>query len=379
MRVLHLGKYYDPYMGGIETHLSMLCMGLLESHEVEVLVCNTDRRTVHETVGGVRVTRAGAWARAFSTHLTPALVTELSSRSYDVLHLHTPNPMGMLAYVMARKPRGHHLVVTHHSDVVRQVRMRRWLDPLFSRVMCRADVILATSAGYAATSRELAPHRERVRVIPYGIDLDPYVSPDHASAAKELRARFGQRVVLGVGRLIYYKGFDVLLDAIARIDAHLVIVGDGPLRQSLEKRAGELGIARRVTFAGEVHQKDMPAWYRAADVFAFPSVARSEAFGIVQLEAMASGIPVVNTSLDSGVPDVSLDGETGLTVPPLNPITLAEALERLLSDGAWRARLGAAGRERAAAVFSKQRMLRAHEELYQELVQVRSSVQANAA
>jgi rhamnosyl/mannosyltransferase len=379
MRVLHLGKYYDPYMGGIETHLSMLCTGLLESHEVEVLVCNTDRRTVHETVGGVKVTRAGAWARAFSTHLTPALVTELSSRSYDVLHLHTPNPMGMLAYVVARKPRDHHLVVTHHSDVVRQVRMRRWLEPLFSRVMFRADVILATSPSYAATSRELAPHRERVRVIPYGIDLDPYVSPDHASAARELRARFGQRVVLGVGRLIYYKGFEVLLDAIAHIDAHLVIVGDGPLRHFLEKRAAELRIAQRVTFAGEVHQKAMPAWYRAADVFAFPSVARSEAFGIVQLEAMASGIAVVNTSLDSGVPYVSLDGETGLTVPPLNPNALAEALERLLSDAALRARLGAAGRERVAAMFSNQRMLRAHEELYQELVRVRSRFRANAA
>jgi rhamnosyl/mannosyltransferase len=379
MRILHLGKYYDPYKGGIETHLSMLCRGLLESHEVEVLVCNTGRRTVHETVGGVRVTRAGAWARAFSTHLSPALVIELSSRSYDVLHLHTPNPMGMLAYMIARKPRDHYLVVSHHSDVVRQVRMRRWLEPLFSRVMCRADVILAASPSYAATSRELAPHRDRVRVIPYGIDLDPYLSPDCAGATSELRARFGQRVVLGVGRLIYYKGFEVLLDAIAHINAHLVIVGDGPLRQSLERRAGELGIAQRVTFAGEVHQKDMPAWYRAADVFAFPSVARSEAFGLVQLEAMASGIAVVNTRLDSGVPYVSLDGETGLTVPPLNPNALAEALETLLSDAALRARLGASGRERAAAMFSKQKMLRAHEDLYQELVRGRSRVRANAA
>jgi rhamnosyl/mannosyltransferase len=123
----------------------------------------------------------------------------------------------------------------------------------------------------------------------------------------------------------------------------------------------------------------MPAWYRAADVFAFPSIARSEAFGIVQLEAMASGLPVVNTSLDSGVPYVSLDGESGVTVPPSNPGALADALERLLADAARRVVLGAAGRERVEAMFSKQRMLRAHEELYQELVRGRSSVRASAA
>jgi rhamnosyl/mannosyltransferase len=379
MRVLQLGKYYDPYMGGIETHLSMLSQGLLESHEVEVLVCNTGRRTVHETVRGVPVTRAGAWGRAFSTHLTPELVTELSRRTYDIVHLHTPNPMGMLAYVLARKPYVHRLVVTHHSDVVRQARLRRWLEPLFSRVMRRADAILATSPNYAATSSELAPHRERVRVIPYGIDLAPYVSPLSEDAAVRYRARFGTRVVLGAGRLIYYKGFEVLLDAITRIQAHLVIVGDGPLRSSLEKRARELGIAHRVSFVGEVHQSDMPAWYRAADVFAFPSIARSEAFGIVQLEAMASGLPVVNTSLDSGVPYVSIDGESGVTIPPSNPVALAEALERLLADAAWRARLGAAGRARAEALFSKARMIQDHRELYRGLLGEKPSATANAA
>jgi rhamnosyl/mannosyltransferase len=379
MRLLQLGKYYDPYMGGIETHLSMLCQGLLQSHKLEVLVCNTERRTVHELVSGVHVTRVGAWAQAFSTHLTPALVTELSTRSYDLLHLHTPNPMGMLAYVMARKPRGHRLVITHHSDVVRQARLRRWLEPLFSRVMRRADVIIATSPNYAATSRELEPYRDRVSVVPYGIDLEPYSSASHDSEAAALRVRFGDRIVLGAGRLIYYKGFGVLLEAMARIQGHLVLVGEGPLRLSLQRRAEDLGIARRVTFAGEIHQTAMPAWYRAADVFAFPSIARSEAFGIVQLEAMASGLPVVNTSLDSGVPYVSVDGETGLTVPPSDPHAFAEALDGLLSDPRWRTRLGAAGRARAAALFSKERMLNDHQRVYGDLVAGASKATASAA
>jgi rhamnosyl/mannosyltransferase len=377
MRVLQVGKYYDPYMGGIETHLSMLCRGLLESHEVDVLVCNTARRTVHERVGGVPVTRAGAWAHAFSTHFTPALVSELSKRTYDVVHIHTPNPMGMLAYLMARKPPQHRLVITHHSDVVRQARLRSWLEPMFSRVMRRADVILATSPNYAATSRELEPYRERVRVVPYGIDLQPYASQARTDSARLLRARLGDRVVLGAGRLIYYKGFEVLLDAISRIEARLVIVGDGPLRRSLEEKSAALGISDRVTFAGEVHQNEMPLWYAAADVFAFPSIARSEAFGIVQLEAMASGLPVVNTSLDSGVPYVSVNEETGLTVPPSNPGALAAALEHLLSNSSLRTRFGLAGRDRAAALFSKERMVREHSQLYQDLS--RSGTRANAA
>src|SRR5512133_1866428 len=111
MRVLQLGKYYDPYMGGIETHLSLLCAELRTKDEVEVLVCNTGRRTERDEVRGIPVTRAGAWARALSTDFCPALVTEISRRSFDILHLHTPNPMGMLAYLLARKPPDHRLVI----------------------------------------------------------------------------------------------------------------------------------------------------------------------------------------------------------------------------------------------------------------------------
>ena len=223
--------------------------------------------------------------------------------------------------------------------------------------MRRAEVIIATSPNYAESSPELAPYRERVQVVPYGIDPQPFVDPSYDSAARELRARFGPRVVLATGRLIYYKGFDVLLEAMARVDAHLVLVGEGPLRGALEGQARALGISGRVTFAGEVHQREIPAWYRASDVFALPSVARSEAFGIVQLEAMASGLPVVNTRLDSGVPFVSVDGQTGITVPPMDPVALARAVDSLLSDPALRARLGGNARQRVREHFTNDRMV----------------------
>jgi len=357
MRVLQLGKYYDPYMGGIETHLSLLCAELRAQDEVEVLVCNTGRRTERGEVKGIQVTRAGAWARAFSTDLCPALVAEISGRTFDVLHLHTPNPMGMLAYLLARKPRHHRLVITHHSDVVRQAGLRRALHPLFAMTMNRAQCIVATSPNYLETSLELAPYRDRVRVVPYGIDPAPYQDPNHAGAGQHLRARFGERVVLAAGRLIYYKGFETLLESMTEVDGHLVLIGDGPLGSALRSKAQMLGIESRVTFAGEIHQSEIPSWYRAADVFVLSSIARSEAFGIVQLEAMAAGLPVVNTQLDSGVPFVSIDGQTGFTVPPLDPRSLARAINALLADRELRERLGRRAKERVNQLFTKARMV----------------------
>jgi glycosyltransferase involved in cell wall biosynthesis len=366
MRLLQLGKYYDPYMGGIETHLSILCASLRETDEPEVLVCNSGGSTRHDTVRGVSVTRAGVWARLLSTDISPPLVSELSRRRYDIVHLHTPNPMGMVAYLLARKPPKHRLIVTHHSDVVRQAVIRRALEPLFVAVMSRAQVIIATSPNYVATSSELAPYKARVRVVPYGINIEPFADPTHEGTAQELRARFGPRVVLAAGRLIYYKGFEVLLDAMTAVRGHLVIVGEGPLREALVEKARALGIAEQVTFAGEIHQDQMPAWYRAADVFAFPSIARSEAFGIAQLEAMASGLPVVNTALDSGVPFVSVHGETGVTVPPRDAHALASALSELLDDPGRRRVLGSQARERVRAHFTSAGMVDEIKRIYRE-------------
>ncbi len=201
-----------------------------------------------------------------------------------------------------------------------------------------ADAIIATSPNYLATSIVLQAHRDRCHVLPYGIPVEQFEQQDDAAVAS-IRDRFGRRLVITVGRLIYYKGFDVLVRAMKDVDGALVIIGEGPLRPELEAQARDLGIADRVHFLGEIHNRDIAAYYHASDVFALASVARSEAFGIVQLEAMACGLPVVNTGLDSGVPFVSLDGLTGLTVPPGDSVALSRALNKLLDDdelrGGW--------------------------------------------
>jgi rhamnosyl/mannosyltransferase len=367
MRVLQLGKYYYPYMGGIETHLRDLATGLARSVDVEVIVCHTRLRPVRDRLDGVDVTRVGTIGRAASTEICPTLPFELSTREYDVLHLHSPNPMGMVGYLMAKKSRPHALVVTHHSDVVRQALLRRSFEPVFRGVMSRADSIIVSSQLYLESSRELIPYRNKCLVIPYGIRTESHESVGQ-SEVRRLRALYGSRVVLAVGRLIYYKGFEVLVEAMSGVDGVLVLVGGGPLRPRIARRVRELGLSKRVFLVGEIHNDELARYYAAADVFAFPSIARSEAFGIAQLEAMAAGLPVVNTALESGVPSVSRHGLTGLTVPPGDARRLAAAINQLLNDPEERSRLGREARRRVEVEFASELMVRRVLDLYRRLV-----------
>lgn len=347
-RVVQLGKFYPPYMGGIETHLEALCGQLQGRFDVHVLVCNGEPGTATEVRGGIPVTRLNRPFSITTAPVSPGLSAAIRRARPDLVHLHLPHPGGVLG-LLASGYRGP-LVLTHHSDVVRQRTMSAIFKPFLDMVMRRAGAIIATSPNYLATSPVLAPYRDRCHVVPYGIPLGQFAAPDAARAA-EITARYGPRLLLAVGRLVYYKGFDVLVRAMRFVNGRLVIVGEGPLEASLRALAVSEGVAEKVTLLGEVQNTDVAPFFAAADVFVLPSVARSEAFGIVQLEAMASGTPVVNTSLDSGVPWVSRHDESGLTVPPNDPHALGAALERLLDDAPLRARLGAAARARAHAEF----------------------------
>jgi rhamnosyl/mannosyltransferase len=174
---------------------------------------------------------------------------------------------------------------------------------------------------------------------------------------------------LGVGRLVYYKGFEYLVRAMKEVEGHLVIIGDGPLRGELERLAESLGVSGRVSILTDVN--DTRPYYQSADVFVLPSIARSEAFGIVQLEAMACSVPVVNTSLDSGVTYVSQHGVTGLTVLPEDSTALGKAINRLLDDPVLRSKFGAAGRQRVEQVFSLEEMSRKTLEMYVDVLGAR--------
>ena len=363
LRVLHVGKYYPPYHGGMETHLHALCTGLARDIDVEVVVANDARETVRETSEGVAVTRLGTVATIASTPFTPGLVGAIRRSRADIVHLHFPHPTGVLAWLASRHRS--RFLVTYHSDVVRQRVLGTLFAPVLHRALSRADAIVCTSPQYVASSPVLRRHRERCLVLPFGVPVEQLAVPD-ARAVAELRARHGDRLVVSVGRMVGYKGYEYLVRAMRRVQGRLLIIGDGPLRSALEAQIREAGVADRVTLVGGV--PDLAPYLHAADVFALASVQRSEAFGLVQVEAMATATPVVNTALDSGVPYVSLDGVTGVTVPPRDPDAMGDAIQRLLDDAALRARLGTAGQARARSLFGVDAMVDATRSLYETIM-----------
>ena len=363
-KVLHVGKFYPPHFGGMESHLQTLCEELCKSIEVEVLVASDRWRSERSMQSGVEVARLATALMLHGTPIVPLMARAMRRARPDVVHLHFPNPMAVLACVMSRLDVP--LVVTWHSDVVRQRRAAAAFAPLLSLLLRRCAAIIVGSTVYIETSTVLSARRKLCHVIPFGIRAKDFEHPDAARVA-EVRRRYGERIVLGVGRLIYYKGFETLVGAMADVRATALIAGDGPLSGALAAEVARLGVADRVVLLGRVNDADLKAYYHACDVFALPSVERSEAFGIVQLEAMACGKPVVNTRLDSAVPHVSLDGLTGLTVPPGDRAALAAALNALLDDPARRAAMGAAGRQRVREEFSAELMARRTLEVYREI------------
>jgi len=360
-RIVQIGKFYPPYRGGIETHLESLCDQVRKRFDVLVIASNHRTGRSEEVRNGIPVTRLSTPFTITTAPVNPSLPAAIRAARPDLVHIHLPHPGGVLG-VLASGYRGP-LVVTYHSDVVRQ-RVMSWVfHPFLDRLLLRASAIVVASPASLEHSPALASHRARCRVVPYGISPDRFERADQWRV-RQLRDRYGDRLVLAVGRLVYYKGFDVLLRAMRGVEGRLLVIGEGPLRAELADQAAVEGVAAKVVFLGDVENDAVPSFFQAADVFVLPSVARSEAFGIVQLEAMASGTPVVNTSLASGVPWVSQHLKTGLTVPPGDAGALAAAIERLLSDGALRQQLGTAGRARVRAEFDVDVMGRRVMEIY---------------
>lgn len=364
MHVLGVGKFYPPeYFGGLESAVVALHAELLRRGVAVTCVVSAVRGAGGVSdVDGVRVVRARSLGTLFSQPLAPGFPAAVRREAGDVVHLHHPNPLGDLA---ALGDRDRPLVVTQHSDVVRQRALWPLYGPLVRRAFARARRIVVASEQYVGASRELAGFEQKVRVIPYGIDGSRFEPrPETAARTNELRAAWGagdRPVVLAVGRLVGYKGFDVLLKAVEGLDAVVVVVGSGPLEPALRQLAG-----KNVVFAGRVGDELLPACYHACDLFCLPSITIAEAFGVVLLEAMASGKPLVTTALPTGVSAVNRNGETGLVVAPGDAAALRDALRTLLSDPARRSAMGRRAREVFAREYSRALMGERYLAVYRE-------------
>lgn len=357
-RILHVYKdYYPPVVGGIERTIRLMALGTRHEFDVRVLVNSGTRRTWTETVEGIPVTRVAEWRRVASAPVSPAFIGELRrhARNADLLHFHHPNPTGDIACLLNRPQAP--AVMTYHSDVVRQQAAMAVYGPIQERMMRACRVIMPTSPNYMESSTWLQRHRDKCRVVPLGIEVDRFQeTPEIRQAANALREQYPGPLIAFVGRLRYYKGLHFLIRAMGGVDATLLAVGGGSDLEQLRAEAAALGVAKRCRFLGDLPEPEMTAVLHAADLFCLPSHLRSEALGLSQIEAMASGLPVVSCRIPSGVPFVNQDGLTGLTVEPESPEALARALNKLLGDEPLRRRMGEAARLRASTVFSAARM-----------------------
>jgi len=375
LRVTMVNKYYSPpHLGGVETVVRYLSEGLVvhAGAEVTAFVCNESRTRAEETIAGVDVVRLPRQFALSSAPIALGMPGELrraagSATPPDIIHLHQPYPWGDLSWLQASPDVP--TVVSYHSDIVRQKRLLAAYKPFLNRVLDRADLIVTSSPNMIANSPFLAPRAEKCRVVDYGLHVEEIAEPtaEVLAHAERIRAEHtGRKIVLFVGRLVYYKGADVLVRAMAAVDADLVLIGRGPLEGELREIAVAAGIADRVSFVAPLDDAGLSAYYRAADVFALPSVAASEAFGLVQIEAHAAGTPAVSTDLPTSVPYANLHDVTGLTVPVGDVGALATALNRLITDDALRERLGRQAQERALSQFTVEHMVRGHLAAYAE-------------
>ena len=369
MRVLHIYKDYAPVVGGIENHIGLLAQAQrAQGIDARVLVTNTSAETIETTIHGVPVVKTGRQLNISSAPISLSFYGWLRrlEKGIDITHAHLPYPPGELGHLLLGSSRA--LVLSYHSDIVRQRVLGTFYSPFLRVLLRRANRISVASPAYIRTSPFLAPVADKCRVLPYGIDLSAFeATPEIRQVAAELRARHAPKpLLLYVGKLRHYKGLNVLIEAMQQIDAHLLVIGSGMLEEEWRGQASALGLDGRISFLGELSDADKLIALYASDLFVLPSTNRAEAFGIVLIEAMACGLPLISTELGTGTSFVNQHEQTGLVVPPGDPDALAAAINRLLGDDELRKRMGAAALARVHAEFSQATMTARMTSLYHE-------------
>jgi glycosyltransferase involved in cell wall biosynthesis len=381
IRVLHLGKFYPPVRGGIESFVADLATAQANMEIEPFVLAHQDKPLVptsNERIGHVQVCRA-----AVATHIVyapiapgyPLLLRKVLNRfSPDVIHVHVPNlsPFWLLA-LRPKQP----IILHWHADVVsseidqRIARSYRFYRP-FERALLRlASAIIGTSEPYLENSPALKGFESKSHMVPIGLDPARLHRPD-AGAIEKLREQWrGKFILLAAGRFAYYKGFDFLVEAVNGLsDIILIIAGDGPYRQKVMNQVHRLGLSDRITLPGAVSDQELHTMMAACDAFCLPSIERTEAFGITLLEAMCFGKPLISTAIKgSGTGWVNKNGETGIVVPPGDMDALRRAIEYIMSERKLCHEMGLKAYERFQSHFHIQDVARQVEALYHSTLQ----------
>lgn len=363
MNILQISKYYHPHIGGIESIVQDIAEGVKNEHNSRVLSSNPQGLGSHVSHNGVDVIKTASLGTLLSVPISPQFPLRLQQlrRRADIVHYHLPNPLSVMSHLLL-PPNDTPLVATYHSDIVRQSRAMSMYRPFLHKFLKRTDRILVTSPRLVKHSSELKPYQAKCTVVPLSINVK-----QHQSVSSRGRFETTEPLILFVGRLSYYKGVEYLIRSMHNIDANLLIIGEGEKSDELHSLSKELDLDKKVSFEGHVSEEELGHAYEAADVFVLPSTEPSEAFGIVQLEAMAHGLPIVNTSLPTGVPWVSQDGKTGITVTPKDSAALANAISTLLTNDDLRRTYGHNARKRVEKRFSSHRMISDVSDVYQSI------------
>ncbi len=382
MRVLHVYRTYFPDPpGGLQEAIRQICLATrARGVEPRIFTLSPTPSPRDVEYPEARVVRSKSWAAPASCDLggPDALrqFRELSAWA-DVLHFHFPWPFGDVLRMLGDRSKP--AVMTYHSDVVRQRLLGTLYGPLMRRMLDSMSAVVATSPAYAQTSPVLTQlvSADRVRVIPLGIadyaTPDPGVNAGYSAGASDVLARLKlgkEPFFLALGVLRYYKGLHTLIEAAPSIRARLVIAGSGPEMERLRQLAQERGV-RNVQFAGQVSEAEKTALLQRCCGLVLPSQLRSEAFGMVLVEAAMFGKPLVCCEIGTGTSYVNEHGVTGFVVPPETPDQLAAAVNTLLTDENLSCAMGAAARERYQRLFSDVALGEKYDALYKEVASVR--------
>ncbi len=369
IRVLHVYKvYYPDHHGGIEQVICQLATANAPMGVDNTVLCLS------------RAPQASAIQRPECTVVQTKMLFEKASapigteifkifpemvRQSDILHYHFPYPLQDVLHLFYGTKRPS--VLTYHSDIIRQQRIKQVYEPLvMHRFLKRISAIVATSPNYFRTSNILQRYKEKVEVIPIGVDPAAYPEPD-AQRLAMWRERLPEPFFLFVGVLRYYKGLDILLEAAVGSPHRIVIAGVGPYETALKDKAAALGL-KNVTFLGWIEDVDKLALLQNCHGVVFPSHLRSEAFGVTLLEGAMCGKPLISTEIGTGTSYVNEHNVTGFTIAPSDPIALRQAMDTLAEDPDLAARFGRAARQRFESHFTAETMATQYQALYRRLL-----------